>query len=133
MVKCSKGRDKGKEEEDQRALPVRASVSRGQRVGMGRRRMAWSWCRTGKMDQQTPLGFQGHLYYQQSHSWSGQASPGGWLCWWHWCLAGFQTQRHPQWAYVHLFVRWGMEWAQVQAARFGHTILLGRTLTHGLG
>lgn len=132
MVKYSKGRDDGKEVEGQRALPVRASVSRGQRVGMGRRRKAWSWCRTGKMDQQTPPGFQGHLCYQQFHSWPGQASPGGWSCWWHWCPVGFQTQRHPQRAYVHSFVRWGMEWAQVQAARFEHTILLGRKLTHGM-
>lgn len=133
MVKCSKGRDEGEAEKDQRALPVRASVSRGQRVGMGRRRKAWSWCRTDKMGQQTPPGFQGHLYYQQSHSWSDQASPGGWPCWWHWCLAVFLTQRHPQRAYVHSFVRWGMEWAQVQAARFDHTILLGRTHTSRLG
>lgn len=94
---------------------------------MGRKRKAWSWCRTGKMNQQIPLSFQGHLCYQQSHSWLGQASPEGWQCWWHWCLVVCQTQRHPQRAYVHLFVRWGMEWAQVQAARFEHTILLGRT------
>lgn len=109
-------------------LPVRVSVSREQRVGMGRRRRAWSWCRTGKMGQQTPPSFLGHLCYHQSHSWPGLANPGGWQYCWHHYLVEFQTRRHPQRACVHSFERWGMEWAQVQAARFEHTILLGRTL-----
>lgn len=94
---------------------------------MGRRKRTWSWCRTGKLDQQTPPSSLGHLCHHHFHSWPGQTDPGVQHCCWH-CYADFQTRRPLQRACAHLFEKWEMEWAQVQAARVSTTKLLSNTL-----
>lgn len=109
----------------QALLPVRASVSRGQRVGMGKKRRTWSLCRTDKWGRWTPPSSLDHLWHPQCHSWPGQTGPGRQRCCLHCCPVGQRRRPLPR-ICVHLFGRWGMEWAQVQAGRVTTSKLLGK-------